>query len=610
MNVSLKVKIFDNKGTHILQVAKSTLTIGSASHCDVVLDDPSINPEHARAWLEGGRIWIQDLGAVSGTSLNEIRLPALKPMLVRDLDVLRLGDSPSTLGLEAILVRAPVVKPKVKEPLPKENQVVESKGLSNVELEKRREEAETISRNLAELRLQLQMAKLEKISAEEMSQQLQDLRDEIKRVQEQKSRWDETLRQMEVDKLAMRKNIEKELLEFKAKALKDLKKASSDEAAAQVQALQGEIKKLTDQKDSLVASARLAESDKEAFRKTFEKEAAELKAKNIQVQALNESLRQVQAEKEALRLSLGKDAADNKAKSSKETGSHSVRELQKFETWKIDSVAELSTRLRALSLQKFKTWGTQPLSKDLIKEWDADLNQIFRRVLLNELEPAAPAQTSSIAASEREAESRSRRRREAQQSRLRWKTLAVTSVILIIVLAGVWFGSAYIKQHGNRSLSSVNTERPPVREKEPDIEKPSEKPLRHIEPKMGRKYRSSYTENVLYLENYVASEENQDFRKKWESELNKIAGNEWKIDSWIIGPLGRDEQLLVQDLNRIKEGTSPDREKEGIEKMHAREGKFMLELDGIFKSRSAVERFLKFKRSFYQRNQAFLTRSS
>ena len=41
--------------------------------------------------------------------------------------------------------------------------------------------------------------------------------------------------------------------------------------------------------------------------------------------------------------------------------------------------------------------------------------------------------------------------------------------------------------------------------------------------------------------------------------------------------------------------------------MRAREGKFLHELEGIFKSQAGVDRFLKFKRAFYVRNQAYLS---
>ncbi len=108
-SVTLKIKIFDAKGTQVIPTAKSTATVGSAEHCDVVFDHPTVANEHARAWCEGGRIWVQDLGSPGGTTLNGIRLPPLKPMLVRELDIVKLGECSSTMGLEPNLVRAPVV---------------------------------------------------------------------------------------------------------------------------------------------------------------------------------------------------------------------------------------------------------------------------------------------------------------------------------------------------------------------------------------------------------------------------------------------------------------------------------------------------------------------
>ncbi|HMN68562.1 MAG TPA: FHA domain-containing protein, partial [Bdellovibrionales bacterium] len=109
-NGTLRVKIFDVAGTQRLPVSKPSATVGSAPHCDVVLNHPSVQGEHLRAWSEGGRIWVQDLGGGTGTTINGIRLPPLKPMLVRDLDVLKLAECPATLGFETNMVRAPVVQ--------------------------------------------------------------------------------------------------------------------------------------------------------------------------------------------------------------------------------------------------------------------------------------------------------------------------------------------------------------------------------------------------------------------------------------------------------------------------------------------------------------------
>ncbi|MGZ3721936.1 MAG: FHA domain-containing protein [Bdellovibrionales bacterium] len=622
MSVSLKVKIFDSKGTRILQVAKSTLTIGSASHCDVVLEDPSVQPEHTRAWLDGGRIWIQDMGSTSGTALNDIRLPALKPMLVRDLDVLRLGESQSTLGLEAILVRAPVVKPKVADPVAKESTVPEPKGLSNVELQKRREEAAQLARELAELRLQLQMGNLEKSSNEEMGQQLANLRGEIERVQEQKAKWDENLRQMEAEKLAMHKNIDKELLEFKAKALKDLKKAASEESIAKIQTLNHEIKKLQEQRQILTEGLAQAEAEKEALRVEIKKTAsseterntvavnAEIKKLVEQKNKLNESLKQAELEKESLRKSFEKDKTDNKGKSSKDVNAALLIEAQKFETWKNEAMSEMSRLMQKVSSQKSRHWAGQALTQDMIGEWENEINQNLRRVILNEQETVSVSQlkTGRLSESDSEREARrTKRRRQARANGRALRSLTMTSLILGIIVLSIWVGTAYYKSRTGRSLTS-SSQVPERSAVEPD--RKAEHTARKYDPKKSKKYRSSYTENVLYLENYVAAEENAEFRKQWMTELNRVASNDWKVDTWSISPIGVLEQNLVQDLEHIKTTINPDKEQEGIEKMHAREGKFLKDLDAVFKTHANVERFLKFKRSFYQRNQAYLSRSS
>jgi len=850
VSVSLKIKIFEPSGTRILNVQKSSLTIGSASHCDIVLDHATVSPEHTRAWIESGRIWIQDLGSPSGTALNDIRLPALKPMLVRDLDVLRLGESPSTLGLEAITVRAPVVKLKATEPTAKEAAPVEAKALSNVEFEKKREEAETLAREVADLRLQLQMATLEKSSADEMSQQLTALREETQRVQDQRIKWDESLRQIEEEKASLRKKVEAEMADFRAKTLADFKKAAGAEANQQafilheqIKALQTErdglegklqqtesdklslrrkleqdiaevkarseadlkrveghesgevarllsqIKKIESERSSLEDSVAKVEAEKQALRKGLERELAEVKTKSaaeikrltaevehfadLQAQIkklqgekqelseslrtsertwteklravntvkedktglyeqieklqgekhalsetlraserswaeklraadveklslrkafdkeltefksksvneikkaasseaneqaaamreeieklhqqrhlLSESLRETEGERDTLRHNLKKgsagdtqrlnmlssevkklneqrdadrklyerELAEAKAMAFKDANSIMLQEQQRTEAWKHDAVDSLARQLQKFSQQVARTFATQPVTLEIVREWESDVVQFLRKVILSDADAApringrqradaAPPEATVLEKRDSRESRRARRRREARASQM-WRSVAMACLILALALAGVWMGSAYFRQRGARSLSSQAPvpALTPVTAKVPD-HKPPERPHRY-EPKMSKKYRSSYTDNVLYLENYVGAEENIDFHKRWLLELNKVASSDWKIDSWTLAPVAVEEQSLIQDLSRMKGTIMTDKIQEGVNKMHAREDKFMHDLDGVFKNRAGTERYLKFKRAFYLRNQAYLT---
>ncbi len=166
------------------------------------------------------------------------------------------------------------------------------------------------------------------------------------------------------------------------------------------------------------------------------------------------------------------------------------------------------------------------------------------------------------------------------------------------MMVGLWLGTAYLKQRGARTLSSQSPEAAR------SVATPRA-PARFL-PKQTNRYRNSYAENVLYLENYVAAEENADFRRRWLTELTKVAETEWKIDQWSIAPVAAKEQALIQDLSRLRDGILVEHEQEGINQMRTREAQFMRELEYIFKNRALVDRFIKFKRAFYTKNQPYL----
>ncbi|MDH4074324.1 MAG: FHA domain-containing protein [Acidimicrobiia bacterium] len=50
------------------------LTIGRAASCHVTLDDTYISQLHARIWLDGDQVAVEDLGSTNGTYLNNQRV--------------------------------------------------------------------------------------------------------------------------------------------------------------------------------------------------------------------------------------------------------------------------------------------------------------------------------------------------------------------------------------------------------------------------------------------------------------------------------------------------------------------------------------------------------
>ncbi|MBK6662184.1 MAG: FHA domain-containing protein [Thermoflexaceae bacterium] len=84
------------------------LTIGRAAGCAIVLDDQSVSRQHARVFVESGRLLIDDLGSEAGTFVDGERVEPGNPALVQDGSELRIGSrvfryiAPAVVAAEAV----------------------------------------------------------------------------------------------------------------------------------------------------------------------------------------------------------------------------------------------------------------------------------------------------------------------------------------------------------------------------------------------------------------------------------------------------------------------------------------------------------------------------
>jgi FHA domain-containing protein len=84
-----------------------TLTIGRESEMDAVLSDPRASRRHARLYVQGDALIVEDLGSTSGTALNGVRLAG--PAALRAGDRLRMGET------ELLVLWAPASAPITDE---------------------------------------------------------------------------------------------------------------------------------------------------------------------------------------------------------------------------------------------------------------------------------------------------------------------------------------------------------------------------------------------------------------------------------------------------------------------------------------------------------------
>lgn len=468
--ITLKIKTFDGQGAHVTPVAKSTATVGSAKHCDIVLSHASVAPEHVRAWCEGGRIWLQDLGGAAGTYLNGIRLPPLKPMLVRELDLIKLGECPVTLGMEPNLVRSPLVKPQ--SPAQNEITVTDIKPLVEFNANSNHDH-ERASREVADLKLQVQVLKLEKEAGEDLRRELVLAKEEIER--------------LKAEKRNLNSQFESELAESKLNGLKEIKDQRTHDA-------------------------------------------------------------------------------------------------RKLEQWKSAVYERLTDKLKAVVQSRVKVWNQRPFSKEMAAEWETELRQVFKKVLLNEADQAEVALevTSPAVPIER------RKKKRAQNGEGPWMRIAVGGFVLAVFLGMAWLASFRMNREKSRSLASSRME----------TAVPS---APRAEANAISAFKKSYTDTVLSNSAYLESEMNRTFRAAWLKDFNKTAVKEWKLDDKAVREIASKELALIQDLNRLR--AQP-------QQMRQREVLFMKDLQAALGKKATPDKFMRLKRASFARNQVYLSRET
>lgn len=91
------------RGREFLVVGEAT--IGRAPECAIMLLDGYVSSHHARVFMRGGRLWVEDLKSTNGTLVNGQRVR--RPSALRPGDRLQIGDAVLTLRVEPAVGRGP-----------------------------------------------------------------------------------------------------------------------------------------------------------------------------------------------------------------------------------------------------------------------------------------------------------------------------------------------------------------------------------------------------------------------------------------------------------------------------------------------------------------------
>jgi protein required for attachment to host cells len=87
----------------------------------------------------------------------------------------------------------------------------------------------------------------------------------------------------------------------------------------------------------------------------------------------------------------------------------------------------------------------------------------------------------------------------------------------------------------------------------------------------------------------------------WLKDFSRTAQKDWKLDAKTVNEIAAKEISFIQDLNRMKNAPA---------QMRQREIQFMAELQKQLGKKVSTDKFMRLKRTFYTRNQVYLTRET
>ncbi|MCA9566813.1 MAG: FHA domain-containing protein [Myxococcales bacterium] len=85
----MRVELVLTSSGQAVPLTEAPLQLGRGPANHVVITDDTVSWNHAQVWVEGGRVWIRDLGSRNGTWVNEGAVRGAQP--VEPGDVLRFG---------------------------------------------------------------------------------------------------------------------------------------------------------------------------------------------------------------------------------------------------------------------------------------------------------------------------------------------------------------------------------------------------------------------------------------------------------------------------------------------------------------------------------------
>ncbi len=126
---------------------------------------------------------------------------------------------------------------------------------------------------------------------------------------------------------------------------------------------------------------------------------------------------------------------------------------------------------------------------------------------------------------------------------------------------------------------------------------------KEFHPEKVPEFKDSYTERVLYTEDYVDVELNKAYREQWILELQEFFIHELRLDENNLVPFIAHEANLIRELDSEMKKINGNFVDQGVERMEEIERDFLKKIKDSLKKKNDFKKVMEFKKKFFNENK-------
>lgn len=179
------------------------------------------------------------------------------------------------------------------------------------------------------------------------------------------------------------------------------------------------------------------------------------------------------------------------------------------------------------------------------------------------------------------------------KKREKWKSVLMGATMGIVAAFGGYKINSIVQNEVSPLQRQVNAAQ---EARKADLEK------RKFNPPQTKEVRQSYTDSVIYTQDFVVKYQGEEFQRKLLAAATPFLLKTWRVDEEKVIQLLAATSALVKTLGERRDAIHPDFIPQGIEKMKDLEAETNTRLRQILGSQVRLDSYKKFERKFFEEN--------